>query len=99
MPFSNKNNEQDRTEDFVARRNNAKKTLNQIIYEDLKGKILRGDILSKERLQEDNLAQDYKTSRTPIRDALRKLEHENIIEKLPYGGYEIKEVAIEEIVN
>ena len=97
MPFSKEKIKPDGTVDFGVIRNYAKKTLNEIIYEDLKDKILRGDIPSKERLQEDNLAKVYETSRTPIRDALRKLEQENIIEKLPYGGYEIKEVDIEEI--
>ena len=97
MPISDKKNKPGGTGDFRVIRNSAKKTLNEIIYEDLKDKILRGEILSKERLQEDNLAKDYETSRTPIRDALRKLEQENIIEKLPYGGYEIKDVDIAEI--
>ena len=94
MPDGNKKNG---SGDFRIIRDHAKKTLNEIIYEDLRNQILRGDILSKDRLQEANLAKDYETSRTPIRDALRKLEQENIIEKLSYGGYEIKEVAIEEI--
>ncbi len=78
----------------------ARKRFSEIIYEDLKAKILRGDITSEERLQEDNLTKDYRTSRTPIRDALRQLEQENIIEKLSYGGYRIKELtkqATEEI--
>jgi DNA-binding GntR family transcriptional regulator len=97
MSFSGEKNKPGGTGDFGVIRNYAKKTLNEIIYEDLKDKILRGDIPSKKRLQEDNLTKDYETSRTPIRDALRKLEQENIIEKLPYGGYEIKDVDIEEI--
>lgn len=73
----------------------AKKRLSEVIYEDLKGKILRGTISSEERLQEDNLTKDYQTSRTPIRDALRQLEQENVIEKLSYGGYKIKELTIQ----
>lgn len=83
--------------DFGAIKNYAKKTLGEIIYEDLKDKVVRGELLANQRLQEDNLAKDYETSRTPIRDALRKMEHENIIEKLPYGGYQIREVNVEEI--
>ena len=97
MALRNEKNKPGGTSDFVVIRSFTKKTLNEIIYDDLKDKIFKGDIGSKGRLQEDNLAKDYETSRTPIRDALRKLEQENIVEKLPYGGYEIKEVAIEEI--
>ncbi len=74
-----------------------KRNLNEIIYQKLKENILRGNISSDKKLQEDNLTQDFNTSRTPIRDALRRLEQENIIEKLRYGGYKIKEVSFKEI--
>lgn len=93
-------NGKDKTEsslDFGVIRNYTKKTLSEIIYKDLKDKVVKGEVLTSQRLQEDNLAKDYKTSRTPIRDALRKMEQENIIEKLPYGGYQIREVNVEEI--
>jgi DNA-binding GntR family transcriptional regulator len=86
--------------DIGAQTNFARKRLSEIIYEDLKHKIQRGAISVEERLQEDNLTKNYATSRTPIRDALRKLEQENIIEKLPYGGYQVKELtmdAVEEV--
>ncbi|MFH1490430.1 MAG: GntR family transcriptional regulator [Pseudomonadota bacterium] len=97
MSPKDKDNTLDQSVDFGVMRQYAKKTLNEIIYDDLKEKILKGAISFEERLQEDNLAKDYETSRTPIRDALRKLEQENIIEKLPYGGYRIREVDVEEI--
>jgi DNA-binding GntR family transcriptional regulator len=97
MSPKDKDNTSDKSADFGVMRKYAKKTLNEIIYEDLKDKVVRGEILLSQRLQEDNLAKDYETSRTPIRDALRKLEQENIVEKLPYGGYRIREVDVEEI--
>ena len=87
----------DKLNDFHIKKNYVKKSLNEIIYENLKGKILRGDISSDDRLQEDNLTKEYETSRTPIRDALRRLEHENIIEKLHYGGYKVKDLTMKNI--
>ena len=87
----------DELNDFHIQKNYVKKSLNEIIYENLKGKILRGDISSDDRLQEDNLTKAYDTSRTPIRDALRRLEHENIIEKLHYGGYKVKDLTMKDI--
>lgn len=83
--------------ELVSQTSLAKKRLSEIIYEDLKHKIQRGSISAAERLQEDNLTEGYGTSRTPIRDALRKLQQENIIEKLPYGGYRVKELSMEAI--
>jgi DNA-binding GntR family transcriptional regulator len=69
----------------------------KFIYENLKGKILRGDISSDDRLQEDNLTKEYETSRTPIGEPLRRLEDENVIEKLHYGGYKVKELTMKDI--
>lgn len=82
---------------FKSLKEYNKITLNEIIYDDLKARILRGDISSDDKLQEDNLTALYDTSRTPIRDALRRLEQEDIIEKRNYGGYRIKELTIDDI--
>lgn len=87
---------------FKSLKEYNRKTLNEIIYDDLKARILRGDISSDDKLQEDSLTALYETSRTPIRDALRRLAQEDIIEKRNYGGYIIKELTIgdiEEIFN
>jgi DNA-binding GntR family transcriptional regulator len=56
----------------------------KFIYENLKGKILRGDISSDDRLQEDNLTKEYETSRTPIGEPLRRLEDERYRENGRY---------------
>jgi DNA-binding GntR family transcriptional regulator len=97
MRFVREQNRIDRPIDFRILKEYAKTNLSEIIYDNLKGKILKCDFKSSERLQEDNLARDYQSSRTPIRDALRKLNQENIIEKLPYGGYRIIELTLKEI--
>lgn len=75
----------------------TRKSLNETIYQDIKDRILKGSLSSDLKLQEDNLTEDYSTSRTPIRDALRRLEQENLIEKLHYGGYKIRELTLKEI--
>jgi DNA-binding GntR family transcriptional regulator len=87
----------DNSSDLNSMKDIAKKSLNDIIYEHLKERILKGEILPGERLQEDNLAKDSGSSRTPFRDALRRLEQENIIEKLHYGGYQVKELTLKDI--
>ena len=97
MRSDSEQNRIDDVADFRILKEYAKKNLSEIIYNNLKGKILKGDFSSSARLQEDNLAKDYQTSRTPIRDALRKLNQENIIEKLPYGGYRIIELTVKDI--
>lgn len=57
-----------------------KKSLGEIISEDIKKKILNGEYRSGEKLPtERQLAEQYKVSRVPIRDALAILAQENII--------------------
>jgi len=56
------------------------------IYEHLKQKILYGDIEPGERLMQIQVAETLKTSRTPVRDAIRRLEQDGLVVRLPQGG-------------
>ncbi|MBI4447300.1 MAG: GntR family transcriptional regulator [Acidobacteria bacterium] len=49
------------------------------VFEHLREEILRGNLLNGERLIESDLAKKLKVSRTPIREALRKLENEGLV--------------------
>jgi len=81
------------------------------VYEGLRERLLRGDLPVGRRLVEQQLAADFATSRTPVREALRRLEGDGHIVRDPGGGlspsapsvksmrelYEVR-VAIEELV-
>ncbi|AWN15297.1 GntR family transcriptional regulator [Salinisphaera sp. LB1] len=56
----------------------------------LREMILEGELSIDERLSEPMLVDRIAVSRTPIRVALVKLEHEGLIEPLPSGGYQIR---------
>ena len=49
------------------------------------------------RLIEEKLAEDMKTSRTPVREALQKLEKEGLIYRLPERGFAVKGVTEDEV--
>ncbi len=51
------------------------------------------------RLDERDLAKRLGVSRTPIRDALARLEHEGIVESVPRRGYFILRKSREELVE
>ena len=57
--------------------------IREVVYEYLRNKILTGTIRSGERLSEGKLAQSINTSRTPVREALHKLEMESLIKSNP----------------
>jgi DNA-binding GntR family transcriptional regulator len=61
-------------------------------YEILWEKILAGEIKPGQRLRDVELAEQLKTSRTPVREAMRKLEQDRILRALEHGGYEVTAV-------
>ncbi|RJS94852.1 GntR family transcriptional regulator [Salinisphaera sp. Q1T1-3] len=56
----------------------------------LREMILSGELGIDERLSEPRLVERIAVSRTPIRVALVRLEHEGLLEALPSGGYKIR---------
>ena len=56
-------------------------------YEYLKTSILSGRLNPGERLTEEHLAKELGISRTPVREALHKLESEGLIKPLPSRGF------------
>src|ERR1700733_13136481 len=54
-------------------------------YQALRQGILQGDLAAGERLRSDALAGELKVSRTPVREALRKLEAEGLVERSGSG--------------
>jgi DNA-binding GntR family transcriptional regulator len=54
-------------------------------YQALRQSILRGDLAAGERLRSDALASELQVSRTPVREALRKLEAEGLVERSGAG--------------
>jgi DNA-binding GntR family transcriptional regulator len=66
-------------------------------YEALKAGILSGRYRAGERLAEEHLAEEMGVSRTPIREALHKLERDGLIEPLGSRGFCIPHDSPEEI--
>jgi len=62
------------------------KTANSVVYETLRGQILEGLIFPGAWLREQDMVEQFNVSRTPIREALRRLESEELIEIVPYRG-------------
>lgn len=76
--------------------------LREIVYEELKMQILKGQIVPGTRMMEVEMAEDMGVSRTPIREAIRKLEKEGLVTIEPRrGAYasQISQKDIEEILE
>ncbi len=71
--------------------------LREQVYKKLKASVLGGHLPPNKRLIEEKLASEMGTSRTPVREAIQKLEKEGLIHKLPRGGFAVSVVTDEEI--
>jgi len=70
----------------------ARKSLGQHVFDSLKQAIIRGNISSGEWLVESHIAESLGISRTPVREAIHKLEREELIERQPRGGFTVLEL-------
>jgi GntR family transcriptional regulator, rspAB operon transcriptional repressor len=69
------------------------------VYERLKEKILLGEIEPGERLMQNQVAESLNASRTPVREAFRRLEQDGLVERVPQGGVRITRLDLETIQN
>jgi len=84
-------------ENVEERKRKKKRLLREHVYVSIKGAIIGGEFEPGRRLIEEKLADDMKTSRTPVREAIQKLEKEGLIYRLPRGGFAVKGVTEEEV--
>jgi DNA-binding GntR family transcriptional regulator len=66
-----------------------RKSLGEHVFESLKHSIVRGKISPGEWLVESHIAETLGISRTPVREAIHKLEREGLIERQPRGGFTV----------
>lgn len=66
-----------------------RKSLGEHVFDSLKQAIIRGKISPNEWLVESHIAETLGISRTPVREAIHKLEREGLIERQPRGGFTV----------
>ena len=66
-------------------------------YNDLKSDLLSGRFIPGERLTEEHLAKSLGVSRTPVREALHKLESEGLVKPLESRGFYVARDSREEL--
>ena len=73
--------------------------LREVVFNNLRDAILKGQLKPGERLLENHLADKLGVSRTPVREALRMLEQENLVELIPRRGAQVLDISAEDIKN
>lgn len=75
------------------------KPLREVVFESIRGAILSGALKPGERLMEVQMAERLGVSRTPIREAIRKLELEGLVVMIPRKGAYVADLSIKDITD
>ena len=75
------------------------KPLRDVVSEALRQAIKEGILKPGERLMEIQLADELGVSRTPIREAIRKLELEGFVVMIPRRGTYVADISLKDVVQ
>ncbi len=73
--------------------------LRDVVFNTLRQAILRGELKPGERLMEIKLANKLGVSRTPVREAIRKLELEGLVLMVPRKGAEVADITEKSLLD
>jgi DNA-binding GntR family transcriptional regulator len=74
-----------------------RKSKTQVAYDSLRNEILSGYLMPETRLIEAELAARFGTSRTIIREVIKKLSFEGLANEVPYKGASVARLSLREI--
>jgi DNA-binding GntR family transcriptional regulator len=72
-------------------------SLSADVFETLKRRIIHWEYPPGHRFTEEAIGDEFDVSRSPVREALRMLAENNLIEKVPRRGYRVKQPDFDEI--
>ena len=77
----------------------SKQKLSNYVYDQIKDRILTNQYRPGDRLSETQIADEFDMSRTPVREAIKILSKENLVEVHNGAGIFVKMVTLKEIVD
>ncbi len=75
------------------------KPLRELVFEALREAIISGTLRPGERLMEVQLADELGVSRTPVREAIRKLEHDGFVVMIPRKGAYVADMSLKDVAE
>lgn len=79
--------------------NGEHQQLREVVAQRLRTMIARGEIGPGEWLRQERLAEALGVSYTPIREALKQLQAEGLVEHVPYRGARVIQFSIDDVLD
>ena len=79
--------------------NSAHKQLRNVVADQVRSAILEGRYKPGEWLRQERIAQDLGVSQMPVREALKELAAEGLIEHVPYRGARVIAFSVEDVID
>lgn len=76
-----------------------KQSAPDIVREGLRKAILSGNLAEGKQLRQDELAEQFGTSRIPVREALRQLEAEGLVKIVPNKGALVRRLSVDDVLE
>ncbi len=85
------------TDDALADDDERPETLPQSVHRRLVRLIRSGELSLGQRMDEATLASQLRVSRTPLREAIRRLVSEGVVEHRPYQGHFVRTFSVKQV--
>jgi DNA-binding GntR family transcriptional regulator len=83
----------------AARPDSSHRQLRQLVAERLRAEILEGRLAPGTWIRQERIAKEMGVSQMPVREALRELSAEGLVEHAPYRGVRVAEVRIDDVAD
>ncbi len=83
----------------MASKKGSAKSCRVSAYTTIRDRIMSGQLLPSGRVSDFKLARELKTSRTPVREAIKQLHGEGLLEPRKGGGYIVKRPSVEDFAE
>jgi len=76
-----------------------RQTLTSAVTESLRKRILSGEFTDGQQLRQEALSNEYGVSRVPVREALRQLEAEGLIQIIDHKGALVSKLSLDDVLE
>lgn len=82
---------------MAGKRAISRQSLPDVIANDIRDRILSGELAEGETIRQEALAEDYSVSRMPVREALKRLDAEGLVQLTANRGAAVTRHSLQEI--